>query len=146
MPQLPYQLPSGLCAVLIQSIACFDAVRISSTRYFGYLLEKTERAVTPVRFEFLIVSSIRIGVRQQRAYRWTGHTSSRALDIRVLDHDVGKHFRRIEEFEQRTATDQLVRCEPSARVLQREDRVDRIAQAFVRDPFRQVPAPGTGAG
>lgn len=49
MPQLPYQLPSFRCAVLIQSIAFVLARSMSSRRYCGCLRLNTDSAVTPVR-------------------------------------------------------------------------------------------------
>lgn len=65
-------------------------------------------------------------------------TSGRALDVRVFDHDVGENFCGVEQLEERRAADKLVRGEAAGGVLEREDRVDGVAEARVRDAFGDV--------
>mmetsp|Transcript_9676 Transcript_9676/g.30642 ORF Transcript_9676/g.30642 Transcript_9676/m.30642 type:complete len:321 (+) Transcript_9676:203-1165(+) len=57
----------------------------------------------------------------------------RALDVRVVDHDVAKDLRRVEPLVPAVAAVVLVRRKPAVDVLQREDHVHRFEEALVGD-------------
>lgn len=69
-----------------------------------------------------------------------GRTSRRTLNIRILDHNIRKHLRRVKQLEPLRPANEFVRRPSPARVLEAEDDVDGGAEAVVGDEGGEVAA------